>query len=57
MSSARYTDPADDPVPDDLTEEEKAAVRRQGERIAAQRAAGVPLLGDRRRGIDYDFGD
>ncbi|CAL9483008.1 hypothetical protein SUDANB121_03094 [Nocardiopsis dassonvillei] len=29
-----YTDPADDPIPDDLTEEEKSAVRRQGEFLA-----------------------
>lgn len=47
-----------DPIPDDLTPEEKDAVRRQGERIDAARAAGVPMLGEpgARRGEDYDFG-
>lgn len=58
----RYVDPADDPVPADLTDEEKDAVRRQGETLADRRAEGVPLLGDpgyRRRGdaTGYDFGD
>lgn len=47
-----------DPIPDDLTPEERDAVRRQGERIAAAREAGTPLLGEpgARRGEDYDFG-
>jgi hypothetical protein len=31
-------DPAEDPIPDDLTEEEKNAVRRQGEFLAWQRS-------------------
>lgn len=54
----RHTDPSEDPIPDDLTKEEKEAVRLQGERIAAARAAGVPMLGEpgARRGEDYDFG-
>lgn len=30
-------DPARDPIPDDLTDEEKEAVRRQGEFLAWQR--------------------
>ncbi|MDE3720110.1 hypothetical protein PWG71_01820 [Nocardiopsis sp. N85] len=30
--------PADDPIPDDLTEEEKNAVRRQGEFLAWRRS-------------------
>ncbi|WP_306366244.1 hypothetical protein [Nocardiopsis sp. CC223A] len=56
---SRHVNPAEDPIPDDLTEEEKRAVRLQGERIAAQREAGLPLLGEdgRRRGVDYDLGD
>ena len=51
-------DPAQDPIPDDLTPEERDAVIRQGERIAAAREASVPLIGEpgRRRGEDYDFG-
>ena len=58
MTRRRHVDPADDPIPDDLTPEEQDAVRLQGERIAVQRAAGLPLLGDpgRQRGEDYDFG-
>ncbi|MFL1441804.1 hypothetical protein [Nocardiopsis protaetiae] len=57
--SPRHVDPADDPIPDDLTPAEKDAVRRQGERIAAQREAGLPLIGEpgRQRGVDYDTGD
>ncbi|CAL9411042.1 hypothetical protein SUDANB121_01670 [Nocardiopsis dassonvillei] len=43
MGEPGYTDPADDPIPDDLTEEEKQAVRRQGEFLAWQRS----VLGDR----------
>ncbi|WP_306366982.1 hypothetical protein [Nocardiopsis sp. CC223A] len=48
-------DPAQDPIPDDLTDEEKNAVRRQGETIATQRALGAPLIGDPNR--KYAHGD
>ncbi|MEU0492542.1 hypothetical protein ABZ249_25225 [Nocardiopsis sp. NPDC006139] len=56
-----FVNPADDPIPDGLTKEEKDAVRRQGEGLAARREAGALLIGDpgqRRRGADsgYDFG-
>ncbi|CAL9450467.1 hypothetical protein SUDANB121_02446 [Nocardiopsis dassonvillei] len=51
----RYTDPAEDPIPDDLTDEEKDAVRRQGEVISDQRACGVPLIGE--QGRKYAHGD
>ncbi|MFL1380868.1 MULTISPECIES: hypothetical protein [unclassified Nocardiopsis] len=47
MGKPGYTDPAEDPIPDDLTEEEKNAVRRQGEFLAWQRS----VLGDQ---IDGD---
>ncbi|MDE3724393.1 hypothetical protein PWG71_23625 [Nocardiopsis sp. N85] len=51
----RCTDPAADPIPDDLTPEERAAVIRQGEVIVDQRAAGAPLIGEQRR--RYAHGD
>ncbi|MFL1431917.1 MULTISPECIES: hypothetical protein [unclassified Nocardiopsis] len=55
MDKPGYTDPADDPIPDDLTEEEKNAVRRQGEAIAHQRSLGAPLIGE--QGRRYAHGD
>ncbi|MFL1430536.1 MULTISPECIES: hypothetical protein [unclassified Nocardiopsis] len=47
MGKPGYTDPAEDPIPDDLTEEEKNAVRRQGEFLAWQRSVlDAPTDGD-----------
>lgn len=42
-----------DPIPHDLTEEERRAVERQGRAIALQEELGVPRLTER----DYDYGD
>ncbi|CAL9380669.1 hypothetical protein SUDANB121_01059 [Nocardiopsis dassonvillei] len=54
-STGPMSDLANDPIPDDLTDEEKDAVRRQGDVIAHQRALRAPLIGEQNR--RYAHGD
>lgn len=46
MSPRRRVHPADDPIPNDLTPEERRAVAAQGERLGRQEMDGVPPLFD-----------